>query len=93
MIYFRAEDGFTGPGVYTNYKDSIASTVEQLHAIGTIPPAPEDCHSQIRLTIKDGMDGAGGQVKIKGNEIAGSTMELMGYVLLHVDDVSYPVTA
>ena len=39
------------------------------------------------------MDGAGGQVKIKGNEIAGSTMELMGYVLLHVDDVSYPVTA
>ena len=55
-----------------------------------LPAAKKDgTLNKLRFTIKDGMDGAGNQLKIVGQE--SSTMELMGYVVLEVHDVTDPV--
>ena len=46
--------------------------------------------TQLGITAKDGMDGAGAQMKIKWYE--GQTMELMGYCILEITDLTEPVS-
>ena len=77
-----------------NYKLSLAqderilnihfiSAVEQLIELGVIRSG----HDKIRLDIKDGLDGAGNQMEIKGGY---KGMITMGFVVLSVWDTSDP---
>ena len=70
----------------------MRKTVKEFDELQTILPQPpsDDSLLQLRFTLKDGMDGAGNQLKIKGQTSA--SMELMGYVVLEVHDVSDPVS-
>ena len=54
------------------------------------PPRKDGTFNELQFTIKDGMDGAGNQLKIMGQSSA--SMELIGYVLLEVHDVADPVS-
>ena len=91
----RNYDGATGiksPGVYSTFQESLHKAAEELDDLGFVPNSPSDgSHLQLQFTVKDGMDGAGNQLKIKGQKAA--TMELMGYVVLEVHDVTDPVRA
>ena len=88
----RNYDGATGiksPGVYSTFQESLHKAAEELDDLGFVPNSPSDgSHLQLQFTVKDGMDGAGNQLKIKGQKAA--TMELMGYVVLEVHDVTDP---
>ena len=77
-------------GVFCKFKDSIGQFVSQLNEMGILPPAaaPSEGHTMLKISMKDGFDGAGNQLKIKGCKT--STMELMGYVVLRVEDISDP---
>ena len=69
--------------------DAMKRTVAEFDEIPEIPlpiPRKDGIHNKLRFTIKDGMDGAGNQLKIVGQE--SKTMELMGYVVLEVHDVT-----
>ena len=76
------------PGVYVDYSDSLSMTVRQLHELGVLPSSNDTQH--LKLIIKDGMDGASHQLKMKGAEYP--SMELFGYVLLEAYDISTPVS-
>ena len=88
---FRTVTAIKSPGVYTTLNDSLKQTVTEFSELGDIlPPPPTDGSLlQLRLTLKDGMDGAGNQLKIKGQSSA--SMETMGYVVLEVHDITNPV--
>ena len=88
---FRGSN-FKCPGVYCTLHDSMQKTVSQLEELKLIPPTPSDCLTQLRVTIKDGMDGAGNQLKLKGYEGVSTSMELMGYIVLKVEDITNPVS-
>ena len=79
------------PGVYVEYKESIIKTICQLDELGIIPSST---FPYLKVKLKDGMDGhhhgAGHQLKMKGAEYP--SMELFGYVLLEVYDISTPVS-
>ena len=89
-IFSKATE-IKSPGVFTTLKDALVRTVREFHELGTIPPPPTDGSlTQLQVTIKDGMDGAGNQLKIKGQ--SSSSMELMGFVVLELYDVTNPVS-
>ena len=75
-------------GVYSKFKDSMEQLVKQFDEQGIIPSSTGEDHTRLKIFIKDGFDGAGNQLKIKGCPTA--TMELMGYVALRIDDISEP---
>ena len=75
------------PGVYVRYEESIKKCIRELDEIGVFPGC-DDVH--LKLKIKDGMDGAGHQLKLKGAEYP--SMELFGYVLLEVYEISDSVS-
>ena len=75
------------PGVYVRYEESIKKCTRELGEIGVFP-GYADVH--LKLKIKDGMDGAGHQLKLKGAEYP--SMELFGYVLLEVYEISDSVS-
>ena len=86
----RESTNIKSSGVFCKFKDSIGQFVNQLDEMGILPPAadPSEGHTMLKISMKDGFDGAGNQLKIKGCKT--STMELMGYVVLRVEDVSDP---
>ena len=88
---FRTVTAIKSPGICTTLEDSLKQTITEFSELGDVlPPPPADGSLlQLRLTLKDGMDGAGNQLKIKGQKSA--SMEIMGYVVLEVHDVSDPV--
>ena len=75
------------PGVYVEYKESIIKTICQLDELGIIPSST---FLHLKVKLKDGMDGAEHQLKMKGADYP--SMELFGYVLLEVYDISTPVS-
>ena len=76
------------PGVYVRYEESIKKCNRELDEIGVFPSC---ANIHLKLKIKDGMDGAGHQLKLKGAEYP--SMELFGYVLLEVYEISDSVSS
>ena len=76
------------PGVYVRYEESIKKCIRELDEIGVFPSC---ANIHLKLKIKDGMDGAGHQLKLKGAEYP--SMELFGYVLLEVYEISDSVSS
>ena len=74
-------------GVFVEYQESVKKSIQELVEIGVVPNSG---NLNIRVKIKDGMDGAGHQLKIKGAEYP--SMELFGYVLLKVYEISSSVS-
>lgn len=87
----RDVTGLESPGICATLNDSLKCSLHELEERDHIlPPEPDDgSFTKLQFIIKDGMDGAGNQLKIKGQ--SSSTMELMGYVVLKVVDISDPV--
>ena len=75
------------PGVYVRYEESIKKCIRELDEIGVFPSC---ANIHLKLKIKDGMDG-GHQLKLKGAEYP--SMELFGYVLLEVYEISDSVSS
>ena len=75
------------PGVFVEYQESVKKSIQELVEIGVVPNSGA---LNLRLKIKDGMDGAGHQLKIKGAEYP--SMELFGYVILEVYEISSSVS-
>ena len=76
------------PGVYVRYEESIKKCIRELDEIGVFPSC---ANIHLKLKIKDGMDGAGHQLKLNGAEYP--SMELFGYVLLEVYEISDSVSS
>ena len=76
------------PGVYVRYEESIKKCIRELDEIGVFTSC---ANIHLKLKIKDGMDGAGHQLKLKGAEYP--SMELFGYVLLEVYEISDSVSS
>ena len=93
MLIIRKHEGtsIANEGVYTTLQESLALATKQLEELKSLPKLSEGCHTQLKFYIKDGFDGAGNQLKIKGCK--GATMELFGYVILRVEDVTVPVSS
>ena len=77
----------SNPGVYVEYRESIQKSIRELDEMGVLPTNND---VQLKLKIKDGMDGAGHQLRMKGAEYP--SMELFGYVLLEVYEISASVS-
>ena len=75
------------PGVFVEYQESVKKSIQELVEIGVVPNSGS---LNLRLKIKDGMDGAGHQLKIKGAEYP--SMELFEYVILEVYEISSSVS-
>ena len=73
------------PGVYVRYEESIKKCIRELDEIGVFPSC---ANIHLKLKIKD---GAGYQLKLKGAEYP--SMELFGYVLLEVYEISDSVSS
>ena len=73
------------PGVYVRYEENIKKCIRELDEIGVFPSC-----ANIHLKLKI-MDGAGYQLKLKGAEYP--YMELFGYVLLEVYEISDSVSS
>ena len=69
------------------YQESVKKSIQELVEIGVVPNSGD---LNLRLKIKDGMDGAWHQLKIKGAEYP--SMELFGYVILEVYEISSSVS-
>ena len=76
------------PSVYVRYEESIKKFIRELDEIGVFLSC---ANIHLKLKIKDGMDGAGHQLKLKGAEYP--SMELFGYVLLEVYEISDSVSS
>ena len=57
----RTVTAIKSPGVYTTLNDSLKQTVTEFSELGDVlpPPSTDGSLFQLRLTLKDGMDGAG----------------------------------
>ena len=77
------------PGGFIPYKESLSKSLKELDELKILPEPPVDGHQHIKLIVKDGMDGAGNQLKIMDSECP--NMELFGYVLLEAQDLTIPV--
>ena len=83
-------------GAFTTYKKSLEKSIDQFYELGVIP---QTCTNLI-LDIKDGFDGAGSQPQIhdrsvkhifdRGDNLV--SMEMVGYVILKVTDVTVSVS-
>ena len=96
-LLFREHTGIKSAGVFSTYQDSLSMALNQFDELGMIPENHDtDCHTQIKVELKDGCDGAGNQLRIKdartGSTQSCASMELFGYVILKLIDVTDPVS-
>ena len=70
------------PGVFVEYRKSLTKTIRDLDELEMLP---NGSHNHLKIKDKDGKDGAGHQLKIKGAEHP--SMELFGYAVLKVFDM------
>jgi len=90
LLFREAGVGITSRGVYCTLQDSLTQAVRQLGDLELLPRPSPGHFTELQFELKDGCDGAGNQLKIKG--CSTGTMELMGYVILNVKDITDPVS-